>query len=370
MTRRTARVPRIRQEQPVDEDRGDPDVDDGRETDLVDDRLDGLRHRGQSVRQARGADSRGSSGMRVLTSARRRSRAGPLSVSSTYRSRITSLSAAAVSQPWSRSSSASARWRSGSAGAIVSRAGSCRRRRRAVPRGGSRRRVEDHLADHAGIPGLDGRLDGDRQGPGIQRREGAAPRRRPTGVRAGDPVLGRRTLGSGSASVPPSVRSARANCSLPPRSPSTSASSATSASRRRRRARDAAKPEGPAGGVAGVRQAPSDSWVSATGRARRRPRPAGRRRSRRRPGRPGSPRRGRQPERFAEGGHGLVVDGRAGGGAGPCWRVAAGGRGRGWRLRRRRPRPPRATPHGRDVANRRALLQALVASVLRSIHPS
>ncbi len=91
--------PPDQQEQPVDEDGRDADVDDGRESDLIDDRLDGLRHRGQSVRQERGVDSRGSSGMRASTRARRRSRAGPLSVSSMYRSRITSLSAAAVAQP-------------------------------------------------------------------------------------------------------------------------------------------------------------------------------------------------------------------------------------------------------------------------------
>ena len=44
MTRRTARVPRIRLEQPVDEERGDPDVDDRRQVDLIEDRLE-KRHR-------------------------------------------------------------------------------------------------------------------------------------------------------------------------------------------------------------------------------------------------------------------------------------------------------------------------------------
>ena len=365
MTRRTARVPRMRQEQPVDEDRGDPDVDDGRETDLVDDRLDGLRHRGQSVRQARGAGSRGSSGMRASTSARRRSRAGPLSVSSTYRSRITSLSAAAVSSRGrgpARPARGGVRVRRGDRQPELDRVDGGVEQSPAAHRAD---RVEDHLVDRAGIPGLERPPRRRSTGPRVERREERLLDDGRPGVRAGDPRFAAPDAGSASAIGASSVRSARASA------PRRRVRRSTSGARPRAPRGGAGAPglrqlEGPAGGVAGVGRRPSDSWVSAsrssTPAASGRPsggervRPAGQ--ARLVAGRRGALRRRRSwPGRA----------GRAGAGRGPCWRVAAGGRGRGWRLRRRRPRPPRGgrarprrgRPAGRSCSARRVLRQSL-----------
>ena len=122
-------------EQPVDQERRDPDVDDRREAEPFEDRSKELRHRQPSVaspsglpgsaaqpRPASGAD-RGQPGLVGEAGghqAHSRARAPLSPVSSTSRPRSTSLSADSVRQPRSRYSSASARWISGSAGAIAS----------------------------------------------------------------------------------------------------------------------------------------------------------------------------------------------------------------------------------------------------------
>ena len=363
MTRRDRPGPADQAEQPVDEERGDPDVDQGRVRrtwSTID--LDELRHRpecsiGPAAPRPRARDSRVRRTSRQARLVRRargrdasqsRSRAGPSRQLHEPVEEHELVGAAAAP------AAVEVRARPGEVEIRVRRARRQRElagvdaRRRAGPRGAiaptaARRPPRGPRPGSPGSTAASTRADDERLDGSSGGRSGSSTTA-DSGVRAGDPGSGAGRRRRARRSVPPACAGRGPAARSPPRSPVHVRSSATSASRWRRRARDSASSRARRAVSQASGRRPSASWVSAS-RSSAPAASAGRPAAiRRRPGRPGRLVAGRQLAALAVGGHGLVEPAELEEDAADAGVWQRRGRGRGWRLRRRRPRPPRGDP--------------------------